>query len=107
MAPATSTKSKTPAHRHPATEQPSSGPVLSVASVVTGALGLICGYSVSWIASIVLGIAAAVIGVIAHRKHAQFAWLAKIGIVLGVGCIVASFALIAVVSFQMIRLGLV
>lgn len=82
-------------------------PALSIASAVVGALGLICGYMVSWIASIVLGIAAAVLGVIARRKGASLTWLANIGVVLGIICIVSSFVLVAVVSFQMIRLGLV
>ena len=99
------TSRRTPAHRN-RSAAPSGSPVLSIASVVAGAAGLVCGYTVSWMASIVLGIAAAVIGVIAHRKNAQLTWLAKIGMVLGIGCIVASFALVAVVSFQMMRLGL-
>ena len=105
MASVSSKKTNMPTHRNGSAAQPSS-PILSIASVAAGAAGLACGYTVSWMASIVLGIAAAVIGVIAHRKHAQLTWLAKIGIALGIGCIVASFALVAVVSFQMMRLGL-
>lgn len=105
MTSASSTKTNQPEPRNGNSAQPDNS-ALSIAAVATGALGLINGYTVSWIASIVLGIIAAVIGVIAHRKHAENLWLAKIGIVLGIGCIVASFTLVAVVSFQMIRLGM-
>ena len=107
MASATSTNSKTPSHRRSAAGQSNGNPALSVASVVAGALGLICGYSISWIASILLGIVAAVIGILAHRKQSALLWLAKIGVVLGIACILASFVLVTIVSFQMIRLGLV
>lgn len=106
MTSASSTNSKAPSHRRSTAGQSNGSPVLSVASVVAGALGLICGYSISWIASIVLGIVAAIIGILAHRKQSALLWLAKIGVVLGVACILASFVLVAVVSFQMIRLGL-
>lgn len=107
MASATSTNSKIPSHRRNGAGQGDSSPLLSIASVVVGAAGLACGYFVSWLACIVFGIAAAVLGIVAHRKQSSLSWLAKVGIILGIGCIVASFALVAIVSFQMVRLGLV
>ena len=85
---------------------PASSPALSVASALVGAIGLACGGFVSWLACIAFGIVAVVLGMLAHRKQAPLMWLAKIGIALGVVCIVASIALVAIVSFQMIHLGL-
>lgn len=107
MAPATSTNSKASSHRHSTPGQGGGSPLLSIASPVVGAAGLACGYFVSWIACIALGIVATVLGILAHRKQAPLLWLAKIGIALGIGSILASFVLVAIVSFQMIRLGLV
>lgn len=105
MASATGTNSKAPSHRRNIPSQDGI-PLLSIASPVVGVAGLACGYFVSWIACIALGIVATVLGILAHRKHSTLLWLAKIGVVLGVVCILASFVLVAIVSFQMIRLGL-
>lgn len=108
MAPAHRTDTaQTPTRRISAGHMRTSGPALPIASVVAGAAGLACGYLVSWIACIALGIVAVALGMVARRKQASPTWAATLGVVLGGICIVASFALVAVVSFQMIRLGLV
>lgn len=82
------------------------GPMLPVLSVVAGAAALACGYLVSWIGCIALGIVAAAIGAFALNRHATPRWLAKLGIGMGILGIIASFALVAVVAFQLMRLGL-
>ena len=100
-------RSGTPAHRGQHGKQPKGGPVLAIASVVTGGVGLLSGYLFSWMASVALGIVAVVLGIMAHRKQASPGWLAIAGIVLGGACLAASIIRVAIVSFQMIRLGLV
>lgn len=82
------------------------GPALSIAAAAVSVIGLICGFCVSWMASIAAGVIAVVLGIAAHRKQAAMPWLAKVGIALGIICIVASFVLVAIVSYQLINMGL-
>lgn len=84
---------------------PTGNPAFSIAAAAVGVVGLVCGAAISWMFCIVMGIAAMALGVIARRKNAKLPWLATVGIVLGVICIVSSLALVAIVSFQLIRLG--
>lgn len=85
---------------------PTTSPALSIASAILAVIGLVLGYGFSWMVCVVLGIAAVLLGTTAHRKQAPMLALAKLGIALGVLGILASFVLVAIVTYQLLSLGL-
>ena len=82
-----------PAKRAP---KPGSGnPGLPIASLIFAVAGAILGGYVSWILSVIAGIVAIVLGVVARK-----------GIVIGVLCILSSLALVGIYLLKLKNMGL-
>ena len=93
-----------PAKRAP---KPGSGnPGLPIASLIFAVAGAILGGCVSWILSVIAGIVAIVLGVVARKQASPRLGLALAGIVIGVLCILGSLALVGIYLLQLKNMGL-
>lgn len=81
-------------------------PGLSIASVIFGIAGVILALWVSWILSVIVGIVAMALGIMARRQHAPYPKAALAGQVLGLICILANTLLVVVYVYQLMSLGL-
>lgn len=90
-------------------EEPSlleGNPGLPVASLIFGVAAAILGLFVSWIPCVIVSIIAIALGAISMKQQAPRLILARIGLALGVVCIVASVVLVGVVIYQLASIGL-
>lgn len=86
---------------------PGSGnPALPIASLVMGIVGIVLGTAVSWFLSVIAGIIAIVLGLLARKKASPRLRLANVGIVLGILDIVSSTALVVLFLQRLSSLGL-
>lgn len=93
-----------PAKRAP---KPGSGnPDLPIASLIFAIAGAILGGYVSWILSVIAGIVAIVLGVVARKQASPRLGLALAGIVIGVLCILSSLALVGIYLLKLKNMGL-
>lgn len=93
-----------PAKRAP---KPASGnPGLPIASLIFAVAGTILGGYVSWILSVIAGIVAIVLGVVARKQASPRLGLALAGIVIGALCILSSLALVGIYLLKLKNMGL-
>ena len=93
-----------PAKRAP---KPGSGnPCLPIASLIFAVAGAILGGYVSWILSVIAGIVAIVLGVVARKQASPRLGLALAGIAIGALCILSSLALVGIYLFKLKDMGL-
>lgn len=82
-----------------------SGPLLSLVSLVAGALSLACSFYVHWMAGTLIALAAIVTGALALKRNAAHPVLAKLGIALGVACMIVFVVLVGLVAHELSSLG--
>ncbi len=79
--------------------------MLSICSAGVGVIGVILAVFVSWILSVLAGIIALALAQLAASKHAPYPAAIRAGRILGVLCIVANIALVAIYIYQLMSLG--
>ncbi len=79
--------------------------MLSICSAGVGVIGVILAIFVSWILSVLAGIIALALAQLAASKHAPYPAAIRAGRILGVLCIVANIALVAIYIYQLMSLG--
>ena len=88
-------------------DRPGSGnPGLPIASLIFAVAGAILGGYVSWILSVIAGIVAIVLGVVARKQASPRLGLALAGIAIGVLCVLSSLALVGIYLFKLKNMGL-
>lgn len=86
---------------------PGSGnPGLPVACLIFAVAGAILGIFVSWMLSVVAGIVAIALGLVARKQAAPRMGLAWAGIALGALCVLGSILLVVIYAVQLANLGL-
>lgn len=90
----------------PAPKPGSGNPGLPIASLIFAIAGGVLGGYVSWILSVIAGIVAIVLGVMARKQASPRLGLALAGIVIGALCIISSLALVGIYLFQLKSMGL-
>lgn len=90
----------------PAPKPGSGNPGLPIASLIFAIAGGILGGYVSWILSVIAGIVAIVLGVMARKQASPRLGLALAGIIIGALCIISSLALVGIYLFQLKSMGL-
>lgn len=87
-------------------EEPAPGnPGLSIATIIFGVVGVILALWVSWILSVIAGIAAIVLGRMASRQNAPYPRAILAGKVLGVICIFANAFMVFTYVAYLMSLG--
>lgn len=81
-------------------------PGLPVASLIFAIVSVVLFLVVGWHVSILAGIVAIVLGVLAHKQASPNLGLAKAGIIVAVLCIVFAITLVGIVIYQLSRLGI-
>lgn len=79
--------------------------MLSICSAGVGVIGVILAIFVSWILSVLAGIIALALAQLAASKHAPYPVAIRAGRILGVLCIVANIAMVAIYIYQLMSLG--
>lgn len=89
------------------TPAPGSGnPGLPVACLIFAVAGAILGVFVSWMLSVVAGIVAIALGIMARKQASPHRGLTRAGMVLGAVCILGSVLLVVIYAVQLASLGL-
>ncbi len=78
----------------------SASPAIAIASLALGVLGAIIGYRLNLLVGLALVIACIGCGIVALRRKTPLRWMAVIGIVLGVLCLVICAAVIGIFIYQ-------
>lgn len=87
--------------------KPGSGnPGLPIASLIFAVAGAILGGYVSWILSVIAGVVAIILGIMARKQASPRLGLALAGIVIGALCILSSLALVGIYLLKLKSMGL-
>lgn len=81
-------------------------PALPIAAILFAAAGILLGLKVSWLLSVLAGIAAIATGLISHKRACPHLALAKVGIALGALDVIGSLGLVIYVVVTMASIGI-